>query len=211
MWRIPGVTALGLLCLAVAAALIARSGSVPGVESGRLAGRSRPSPLSAAGVQRSASRRALVWRSRAGRTAAGVVLLGSVALVLSLYLSDVYVRRARDEAGYAPAAQLADARTAADLDPWSVDPHYLEASALESMGNRLAARLQLEDTRRLEPTSLVPFGLIGDFDARGGKFAQARVYYRRALELDPLDVGLQQLARTGGKPSTPVAPGSPES
>ena len=67
------------------------------------------------------------------------------------------------------------------------------------MGNRAAARAQLEDAQRMIPAGLVPLGLLGDFEARGGDFAQARVYYRRALALDPLDVGLQQLARTGGR------------
>jgi tetratricopeptide (TPR) repeat protein len=125
-----------------------------------------------------------------------------VLLVLGLYLSDVYVRHARDELGRSPAAQLADARTAAALDPWAVDPHYLEASALESMGKRGAARAQLEEGLRLEPESLVPLGLLGDFEARGGDYAAARAYYRRALARDPLDAGLQQLARTGGRPSS---------
>jgi tetratricopeptide (TPR) repeat protein len=161
-----------------------------------------PNSSDASGQRSSATGRASSWRPLAGRTAAGLALLASVVLVFSLYLSDFYVRRSREEAGYSPTAQLADARTAASLDPWAVDPHYLEASALESGGNRPAARQQLEDAARLEPTSLVPLGLIGDFDARGGKFTQARVYYRRALALDPLDVGLQQLARTGGAPST---------
>jgi len=66
------------------------------------------------------------------------------------------------------------------------------------MGRRSAARSQLLDAQRMEPASLVPLGLLGDFEARGGRFAQARVYYRRALARDPLDVGLEQLARTGG-------------
>jgi tetratricopeptide (TPR) repeat protein len=135
-----------------------------------------------------------------GRAGAALVLGAAVALVLSLYLSDFYVRRARDEAGHSPAAQLADARAAANLDPWSSDPHYLEAAALESMGERAQAERQLEDSRRLEPTSSVPFGLLGDFEARGHDFAKARGYYRQALALDPLDVGLQQLALSGGRP-----------
>ena len=179
MWRIPGLTALGLLCLAVAAALVARSGSQQPARASGLWGKAAPP-----------------W----GRAGAALVLGAAVALVLSLYLSDFYVRRARDEAGHSPAAQLADARAAANLDPWSSDPHYLEAAALESMGERAQAERQLEDSRRLEPTSSVPFGLLGDFEARGHDFAKARGYYRQALALDPLDVGLQQLALSGGRP-----------
>jgi|HubBroStandDraft_6_1064221.scaffolds.fasta_scaffold02896_3 hypothetical protein len=184
MWRIPGLTALGLLCLAVAVALLARSASVEGA-----AERS-------AVVAPSRSRGLSWWRA-----AAGGALLGAVALVLGLYLSNVYVRRAEDEKGLSPTAQLADARTASTLDPWAVDPHYLEASALETMGRRPAARAQLEQALRLEPESLVPLGLLGDFEARGGHFGAARAYYREALARDPLDTGLQQLALTGGRPS----------
>lgn len=135
-----------------------------------------------------------------GRLAAAAVLLACVILTLGLYLSDFYVRRAREEIGHSPQAQLADARTAAGLDPWSTDPRYLEASALESMGERSAARAQLAQAQRLEPTNQVPLGLLGDFEARGGNYAKARVYYRRALVLNPLDVGLQQLAVSGGRP-----------
>lgn len=197
MWRIPGLTALGVLCLGVAAAMLACSA------------RSAAPPEPAAGATRSPTEVRLRWSSLSriagrgwGRAGAVAGLLVALALVLSLYLSDFYVRRARDELGHSPATQLADARTAATLDPWWVEPHYLEASALESMGNRAAAKAQLEDAQRMIPGSLVPLGLLGDFEARGGRFEQARVYYQRALALDPLDLGLQQLARTGGRPSS---------
>ena len=39
--------------------------------------------------------------------------------------------------------------------------------------------------------------MLGDFEARGHNFVAARQYYRRALKLDPLDTGLQQLVRIG--------------
>jgi hypothetical protein len=201
MWRIPGLTALGLLCLAVAVALLARSaaaasaGERSSVATRHDNGRQNGGTVTAAATSR---RRRLLL----GRAAAGVVLLGAVALVLSLYLSNVYVRRAEDEKGHSQTAQLEDARTASTLDPWAVDPHYLEASALETMGNRRAARAQLEQARHLEPQSLVPLGLLGDFEARGGNFRVARRYYREALARDPLDTGLRQLALTGGHPSS---------
>jgi O-Antigen ligase len=188
MWRIPGLTALGLLCPAVAVALLARSASGGG--NSTLAGREDH-------LERGDRRR---W----GRAAVGVALTAAVALVLSLYLSDVYIRHARDELGHSTSAQLADARTAESLDPWSTDAHYLQASALESEGHRQQAESQLQDARRLEPSNPVPLGLLGDFEARAGNFAQARLYYRRALALNPLDIGLQQLARNGGRPSPSV-------
>ncbi|HEY7951617.1 MAG TPA: O-antigen ligase family protein [Solirubrobacteraceae bacterium] len=177
MWRIPGLTGLGLLCLAVAAALLARSAQAAGAPAARI-----------------------VFRLPLRRPLAATALLVAVALTLSLYLSDFYIRRARAEIGHSPQAQLAAARTAASLDPWSTDPHYLEASALESVGNRPAARAQLLQAKRMEPSSQVPLGLLGDFEARGGRYLIARFYYRKALALDPLDVGLEQLARSGGQP-----------
>jgi O-Antigen ligase len=197
MWRIPGLTALGLLCPAVAVALLARSAAA---QSEGLASVAAPGDGAGGPVGRLAAAhpvgRGWSWR----RALAGAALLGAVALVLSLYLSDVYVRRARDELGRSAAAQLSDARTAAALDPWAVDPHFLESSALETQGDRRAAFAQLQQALRLEPTSLVPLGLLGDFEARGGRYARARVYYREALVRDPLDTGLGQLARTGGRP-----------
>jgi hypothetical protein len=222
MWRIPGLTALGVLCLGVAAALLARTGATRAAQAGgRHAGQAggrhanaNGGPPGADPSQGGAPSEARLpdagglarspWSSRLGlapRAAAVGTLAAAVVLVVSLYLSDFYIRRARDEAGHSPAAQLADARSAASFDPWSVDSHYLEASALESMGARAAARAQLLQAQRMEPANAVPLGLLGDFEARGGDYARARVYYRQALARDPLDSGLQQLAHTGGRPT----------
>lgn len=205
MWRIPGLTGLGLLCLAVAAALLARSagraGSAGAVGSVAVAASPEAPSAALAPARRPRVGGLSIGRLPAGRLLAGVALLAAVALTLSLYLSDFYIRRARDEIGHSPQAQLADARTAASLDPWSTDPHYLQASAYESMGERPAARAQLLRARHMEPSSQVPLGLLGDFEARGGRYLLARFYYRKALVLDPLDVGLQQLARSGGRPA----------
>jgi hypothetical protein len=223
IWRIPGLSALGMLCFGVAGALLARSASAARAAAGTGAG-ARAAAGAGAGARAAtgmaarattgvdtnagaspvlttrAKRRLSVRRPPVRRLASALVLLACIVLTLDLYLSDFYIRRARAEAGHSPQAQLADARTAASLDPWSTDPHYLQAGALESMGERGAARAQLLQAQRLEPTNQVPFGLLGDFEARGGHYRAARGYYRRALALNPLDVGLQQLARSGGRP-----------
>jgi O-Antigen ligase len=216
MWRIPGLTGLGLLCLAVAAALLARSAqAASGVDSAsaRAGGTAEARPFASTAERFAAPRRGLPLARRLplGRLLAAGALLAAVVLTLSLYLSDFYIRRARDEIGRSPSAQLADARTAASLDPWSTDPHYLEASAFESMGDRGAARKQLLRARHMEPSSQVPLGLLGDFEARGGRYLIARFYYRKALTLDPLDAGLRQLAQSGGRPqgSPAAAPTAP--
>jgi tetratricopeptide (TPR) repeat protein len=123
------------------------------------------------------------------------LLLATLA-VLSLFLSDAYIQRARTVVND-PRAELSAARTAATLDPWSVTAHYLEASAYESMGQRAIGYAQLNDALSLEPANLATLGVLGDFEARGHRLAAARAYYRRALVLDPLDTGLQQLSRLG--------------
>jgi tetratricopeptide (TPR) repeat protein len=130
-----------------------------------------------------------------------LLALAAVA-VLALFLSDAYINRARSVIAR-PPAELAAARAAARLDPWSVTPHYLEASAYETMGNRPAAYRQLRAALSLEPENSAAWGVLGDFAARGGDARAARAYYRRALVLNPLDSGLQQLARYG----EPGAPG----
>jgi hypothetical protein len=181
IWLIPGLTAVGLFALAVAAAQAAAPpGEHPMVAAGDGA---CPAPRS--------SRLA-----RIGRPAALIVLLGSVVSVLALFLSDAYIQRARTLVG-SPRAELSAAQTAATFDPWSVTPHYLEASAYESIGQRGRAYQQLGDALRLEPQNSATLGVLGDFQARSGNLAVARSYYRRALALNPLDVGLQQLARIG--------------
>jgi hypothetical protein len=181
MWLIPGLTAIGLFLLAVAAA---QASSPDGVLAP--AARSR-----VAGGGRVALRRAPV-----GRVAAAAVLVAAIIGVLALFLSDAYIQRARTVIND-PPAELSAAKVASRFDPWAVDPHYLQASAYETMGDRPSAYRQLLDALALEPDNFATLGLLGDFEARGHDFAAARVYYRRALALDPLDTGLQQLARIG--------------
>jgi O-Antigen ligase len=178
IWLIPGLTAIGIFSLGLAAA---QAGTV-----------TRPAPP--------VGRRSFP-PSRVGRPAAAGAVALALFAVLALFLSDAYIQRARSAIAD-PAAELSAARTAAVLDPWSVTPHYLEASALETSGDRPAAYAQLLDALALEPSNSATLGVLGDFEARGHRFALARSYYRRALALDPLDTGLQQLARVGLKPAT---------
>jgi O-Antigen ligase len=133
--------------------------------------------------------------SLAPRALAGIVLFAAILSVGALFLSGVYIRKARQQALTSPAASLASARTAAQLDPVSVTPLYLQAAALESEGKREAAREELLDALDLEQGNFVTLGLLGDLEVRAGNKARARGYYRRALALNPLDTGLQKLSR----------------
>jgi hypothetical protein len=172
MYLIPGITGLGLFALGLAAALLSTAGE-PG-------GASRP----------------LGWPAR---LATGIPLVVAAVAVGCLFLSDAYVNKARSVAEASPAQQLDAARTAAALDPLAVTPLYLQASALESVGRRDSARAKLKDALDLEPRNFVTLGLLGDLEVRAGRRAAARRYYARALALDPRDVGLRELARTGGR------------
>jgi hypothetical protein len=126
-------------------------------------------------------------------SAAGLAL--AAVSVLMLFLSDAHVRRAQAEARANPAATLNDAKTAASLNPWTVETRWLRAGALERLGRRADAKAQLDKALDMEPRNFGTLGLLGDFEARAGRFDAAQRYYQRALALNPLDVGLQKLAR----------------
>jgi hypothetical protein len=127
--------------------------------------------------------RAVAWRAP---YAAGAVI---VAL---LFASDTYTRVARSDG---TTGRLSAAKTAHTLNPWALEPRYLQASALEESGRVAKARAQLLEALDTEPSNFATMGLLGDLETRAGRTAQAKKWYRRALALNPRDVGLQQLAR----------------
>lgn len=165
LWLLPGLLGLSILVLGLAAG-------------GEEVDRESSSPA----------------RWSPGRMAAGVALGVAVLSVTFLFLSDLYVRKARVDALRSPQAELSAARTAAWFNPVAVTPLYLQASALESEGKRVEARRALEDALELEPDNFVTFGLLGDFEVRRSDNVAARRYYRQALSLNPMDIGLQQLS-----------------
>jgi O-antigen ligase len=136
--------------------------------------------------------------SLASRFALAAALGAALISVGALFLSNTYVRKARHLAPKSPQAALTAARHAADFNPVSVTPLYLQASALEAEGNGLAARRALNDALDLEPSNFVTLALLGDLEARAGNGAAARRYYRRALALNPRDTGLRKLSRGEG-------------
>jgi tetratricopeptide (TPR) repeat protein len=168
LWLLPGLFALAAIALGAAAA---------GAE---------PDPLEE-------GEGASSWSAGLALAAAGLAV--AIVAVGLLFLSDVYLRKARVEAAAgSPQAALDSARTAESLDPLSVEPLYLQASALETQGDRPAARAALREALRQEPESFVTLALLGDLETRAGRPGQARLYYRRSLRLNPLDVGLRELS-----------------
>jgi O-antigen ligase len=184
LWLIPTVTGLGVLSLALAAVPRGRS-------------EDRPAPLQLSWFR---DRERLV--TRFGLAA---LLIAAAVSVIFLYLGDLYIRKARDEqSGGSPSAQLSAARTAAKYNPVSVIPLYLQASALEAEGNRAEARAKLQDALDKEPRNFVTLTLLGDLEVRDSKFGAAADYYQRASDLNPRDVGLQQLAENTAERASPL-------
>jgi O-antigen ligase len=132
------------------------------------------------------------------RTLAALALSAAILSVGALFLSGIYERMARSKAFESSQAALSAARSAERLNPVSVTPLYLQASALETEGRRRVARGALLEALEQEPSNFVTLGLLGDLEVRAGNEVGARGYYRRALALNPLDVGLRELSRRGG-------------
>ncbi len=133
--------------------------------------------------------------SRIGRLAVVFALGAALASVTLLFFSDLYARKARVEALSSPQAALDSARMAERLNPVSVTPLYLEASALETQGNRAGARAALREALEQEPRNFATLGLLGDLEVRAGHDRRAHAYYRASLELNPQDIGLRELSR----------------
>jgi hypothetical protein len=166
LWQIPAMAGLGLTCLALGVAVVS-------------------APENAGPPAR---RRVPV------RIAGAIVPLLAAALIGAIYLSDLDVRLARAEGTGSPQAQLEAARSAERLNPFALPPRYLQASALESLERRPAARRELLAALEREPENFVTMALLGDLETRAGRPRVARTWYRRALALNPIDVGLRRLA-----------------
>jgi Flp pilus assembly protein TadD len=107
----------------------------------------------------------------------------------------VFVRKARATDATEPDTRLDTAEKAETFLPWSTAPLYLKAGAHEDLGQTSAARADLREALDLEPDNFVPYVLLGDLEVRAGHDRRARHLYRRALKLNPLDVGLRELSR----------------
>jgi tetratricopeptide (TPR) repeat protein len=167
LWLIPGLTGLAMFALGLAVAL----------------GADPDAPTTGA------TRRP--WL----RLAAGGACCAVAVAVALFYLSDYEIRTARAAADHGSATQQLDAaKLAKRLNPWALQPRFLQASALEALGRRDEARAALTSALDLEPDSFVVPGLLGDLELRAGHERQSRAWYLRALSKNPLDTGLQQLA-----------------
>jgi len=119
----------------------------------------------------------------------GATLVGKSALA-DKYRSDSQALAAAD-----PRAALIKAEDSLSLNDESLPAYYAKASAHARLGAYEPARAALVTATRREPHDWVTWGLLGDLAVRRGDFEQARRDYGRASELNPLDAGLEQLAK----------------
>ena len=190
IWFVPGVMGIGLFCLALAAG-IASPPPAPGASIVRGRRGTRVLAKASAALRARPRARTALAGLGEGLPVAGVAT--AAILVLGLFVSDYFVREART--ARSAEASLAAARSASDVNPWAVTPLYLEAATLEDEGDVAGARAALERALALEPSNFATLGLLGDLESRSGDRAAASRDYRRAAELNPRDVGLEELAR----------------
>ena len=105
------------------------------------------------------------WKSVAARAPVAAL----AAVVALLFLSDAYARSARSGGS---EDRLADARSAETLNPYALTPRYLQAGALEELGERDEARGVLREALEVEPTSFVDARAAGRPRDPGGQRAR---------------------------------------
>lgn len=104
-----------------------------------------------------------------------------------LYASDWYRARGGERLPQSPAAALRDAERSLDLNPESLEAHYLAAAAEARLARYPAARSTLLRAAEKEPSDYVPWVLLGDLALRAGFRGDARHAYARAEVLNPFD------------------------
>jgi hypothetical protein len=109
------------------------------------------------------------------------------------------------------AAALADARSAADSDPVSVDPLWEQSAIYGALGNAAAARSELVQATSLQPENPQTWFQLGEFDLQAHHVQLAVGELEAAHRLDlasgPISQQLSQ-ARTALVSATPAQTGS---
>ena len=165
---IPGLTGTALCAAAV---LLQRpEGPAPGEPA-------RPAPLALAGA------------------CAALILAGAV-VVAGPTVSERYREAGQKKLRTDPRAALADADDALSFNDESLPNYFLKAAAYARLNNYPQTRAQLLEAARREPSSFLPWALLGDVEVRRGDLALARRAYREAARRNPRDPGLRRLART---------------
>jgi hypothetical protein len=171
-WFVPGTAVVALLC------------------AGWLAGRGPllPEPVAGGGSMVDRMRAGLRIPRRAGLAAAALV----VALIAAwATLQPLRSQNAMDDALAALerkdiSAARADAQAAQDRNPLAVEPLFVKSVVEQQAGNRVGARLALEDAVKLQPTNSEPWLRLAAFELTVEHDpAKAKAALGPALYLDP--------------------------
>jgi tetratricopeptide (TPR) repeat protein len=143
-------------------------------------------------------------RMARGRRLAPVALIALALIVAGAslsrqYLSERFRSEGQDALVERPEEALRQADRSLRLDPEAVESYYLKAAALARFDQAGAARDALREAARREPRNFVTWALLGDLAVRSGNMAVAKQNYRRALALNPRDVGLRQHVRDAAR------------
>ena len=115
----------------------------------------------------------------------------AIAIALSL-LTPWFAERATDSARTAivegrPVHAYREAGDARSLNPLALDPLFVQAAALEQLGDLRGARRRYSDAVRLQPLNWRTWYELGSFEADQEAWDRAIPPLERAVELDPLN------------------------
>jgi O-Antigen ligase len=182
-WFVPGVAVPAL----VAAGWLAGRGPIAGarVTSDRAPGADRAAPATG-------------WLAVTPGRAAGALGIGVAVLVAAwfvwqpLHSADAFGSAVTAMTRGDAAAALADARTAADSDPVSVDPLWEQSAIYSAIGNQAAARSQLVQATSLQPENPETWLQLGAFDLQAHQTRLALAELETAHRLDLTSVPISQ-------------------
>jgi tetratricopeptide (TPR) repeat protein len=133
-------------------------------------------------------------------TLVGILALAALAAagIGRHYAATVKAEQAQHEVASDPRAALRSSASSLKIDDTDVDVYVSRAAAFARLGDAVDADATLAVAIRREPSNYVLRALRGDLAARRGRLADARTYYRQALDRNPRDASLSLLVAHPG-------------
>ncbi len=128
------------------------------------------------------------------RWPASLALVSIAVMAVPLFLSDRYLQRAREQAGRDPAAAIADASDAADLNPYADEPLIVRGQIQSGLGRSAAAVASFRAAAEREPDNFVSHYFVAEELLRKDPAAAATAL-RRAAALNPKAPQVRALRR----------------